>query len=252
MRIAACLSGHTRNYTQNHPNFYFDVDYFISSCLESGLPNSNTNFFISYHNQDYSKTDYINVLDVLEKYKPIKQEFIPDTYIPKELMRYQGFRTKKDAYLIHIGLMFYRMHRANYLKKIYEIENDFRYDFVIRSRFDVKVNQFDFNKNYLYLVCDKNKSIDLFFAGKSYLIDVITDCYLWFIEQDPNYLSSFLNGEDIFYHYVDKLDLGIPFVNNFHITFNKDYPIQNNIIRNGIVIQYNKNNEIINLSEWHQ
>jgi hypothetical protein len=102
------------------------------------------------------------------------------------------------------------------------------------------------------LVCEKNKVIDLFFAGKSYIIDVISDCYNWFIKQDPDYLKLFNYGEDILHYYITQLDLGITFTNNFNITFNKDYPIETKIIRNGIVLQYDSNNNIINLNEWRQ
>ena len=121
------------------------------------------------------------------------------------------------------------------LKKEYEFNNNFKYDFVIRSRFDVKVNNFNINKNYLYLINDDDNFCDLFFAGKSHIIDIISECYLWFVKQNPNYLITFKNGEAILRYYVDQLDLNMPFLNNFDITFNKDYPIEIKNIKNGVI-----------------
>ncbi len=245
MRIAACLSGHSRNYWYNFPNFPFEVEYFISSCLESGLPNDNTKFFVSYHSQNDVKTDQANIEDIVQMYNPKVWEFLPDTELPEEINRYVGLKTSHGAYLHHVGMMFYRIYRANLLKSEHERLFNFTYDFVIRSRFDVKVNEFNFNKDYLYLVCDDGKVVDLFFAGKSYVMDAISNCYLWFIKQDPAYLQSLKQGEDIFYHYIKQLNLGLPALNTFYITFNKDYPTQYNIIRNGLVRCFDQHGHVI-------
>lgn len=252
MRVAACLSGHTRNYKDNVPNFPFEVEYFISSCLESGLPSQNTNFFVSYHIQDKVNTDLVNVDDVVSIYNPKVWEFLSDKYIPDEMKRYDGIKTNHDGHLLHMGMMFYRIYRANLLKSQHERRYNFTYDFVIRSRFDVKVNAFDFNKNYMYFICAENKVVDLFFAGKSYIMDAISNCYLWFIEQDPEYLKSLNKAETILYQYVNQLNLDIPFLNTFSITFNKDYPHQHSIIKNGMVKTYNINGDLIADTEYAQ
>ncbi len=236
MRIAACLSGHSRNYWYNYPNFPFDVEYFISSCMESGLPGpKNDRFYVSYHALNNVETDEANIDDIIKTYNPKSWEFLSDKYIPEEMLRYEGFKTRTNGYLTHIGMMFFRLYRANLLKTEHEREFNFTYDFVIRSRFDVKVDEFDFNKNHMYIVCSEGKVIDLFFAGKSYIMDAISNCYLWFIKQDPKYLETCRDAEDILYQYVKQLNLDIPFLNNFSIKFNKDYPLEYKIIRNGMV-----------------
>lgn len=252
MRVAACLSGHSRNWFMNTPNFPFDVEYFISSCLQTGLPNDKTNFFVSYHSQNDVNTDNADIESIIKNYKPKVWEFIDDKYLPDEMLRYKDLKTKNNAYLHHIGMMFYRIYRANLFKSEHERTHNFTYDFVIRSRFDIKVNQFNFNSNYLYLVYDEGKVIDLFFAGKSYIMDAIANCYLWFIKQDPTYLQSLKQGEDIFYHYLKQLKLDLPTLNNFHITFNKDYPIQYNIIKNGMVKCFNQYGDVISEGEYGQ
>ena len=244
MRIAVCLSGHSRNYLQNVPNFPFEVEYFISSCMESGLPNAHTAEYISYSSQNNVKTDLANLDDIISKYNPKTWEFLYDTDFPTDVKRYVGLKTKRNLYLHHIAMMFYRIYRANLLKCEHERLYNFTYDFVIRSRFDVKVNRFDFDQNYLYMLKGDTGILDLFFAGKSYIIDAICNCYLWFIHQTPEYLQSFDSAENIFLHYVNNLKLNQPFLNDFTITFNKDYPIQRNIIKNGLMKCFDHRNTV--------
>jgi hypothetical protein len=244
MRIAVCLSGHSRNYLQNVPNFPFEVDYFISSCMESGLPNIHTQSFISYHSQNNVRTELANLNDILTKYNPKAWEFLYDTTIPAEVERYIGLKTKNNSYLHHIAMMFYRIYRANVLKSEHERSYNFTYDFVIRSRFDVKVNSFEFDQNYLYMLKGPDGILDLFFAGKSYIIDSICNCYLWFIQQSPDYLQSFNNAENILFHYVCNLKLNQPMLNTFTITFNKDYPVQYSIIKNGLMKSFDQDNHV--------
>jgi hypothetical protein len=252
MRVAACLSGHTRNYQYNYPNFPFEVEYFVSSCLESGTPSKNTLAYVSYHIHNNVDTDSVNIDDIIKLYNPKSWEFLSDKYIPEEMKRYENIKTKHTGYLLHIGMMFYRIYKANLLKSDHERTYNFTYDFVIRSRFDVKVNKFDFNKNYLYFVCSENKVIDLFFAGKSYVMDAICNCYLWFIKQDPEYLKKLNKAENILYHYIKQLNLDIPFLNNFDITFNKDCPLQYSEIKNGMFKTFNQYNTVIGEGEYGQ
>jgi len=252
MKVAVCLSGHSRNYKHNYPNFDLDADVFISSCEQSGLPNQNTPEYVAYHFMDNLVTDYVDKTNIINLYKPKLYEFLDDKIYPKEMQRYVGVRTTRNCKMEHIGMMFYRIYRANTLKKKYEYLNNFKYDFVIRSRFDIKINQFNINKDYLYLVCSKNRMIDLFFAGRSHIMDAICDCYNWFIHQEPDYLATFENGEDILRYYIESLNLNVPFINNFDITFNKDYPIQVNHILNGLVRQVAADETIIHEGYWQQ
>ena len=235
MRVATCLSGHSRNYKDNFPNMPFETDYFISSCMESGLPNNNTPHYISYHSQNSIDTNIADIDHIINLYKPKGQEFPFDKFIPNEMTKYNGFKTTNNAFLTHIGMMFYRIYKANLLKKDYEFNNNFKYDFVIRSRFDIKVNELTFDRNFLHIFYNDNTFCDLFFAGKSNIIDSISECYLWFVKQDPIYLSGFKNAEDILSHYIEHLKLDVPYSHNFDITFNKDYPIEVKNIKNNII-----------------
>lgn len=236
MKIAVCLSGHSRNYKDNYPNLSIPVDYFISSCSDSGLPNEKTLPFVSYHLNNEIITERANVDEIIELYKPKSFEFLNDKFIPIELKKFNNHKTLKGGLLIQIGMMFYRIHKANLLKKEYELINNFKYDFVIRSRFDVKVNSINLNRNYLAIYNKENSISDLFFMGSSHVMDSISECYLWFIKQTPDYLSSFSDAESILYYYIEYLKLGLKYSNDFDIVFNKDYPTFNYLhIKNGVM-----------------
>lgn len=253
MRIAACLSGHSRNYKDNFPNIPFEVDYFISSYVESGLPADRLRELVSYHFMGDIKTSNIDPNHLIYTYKPKSFKIESETQIPNDMLKYLQYKTHTGCYLKHIGMMFYNIYQANSLKKEYEYNNNFRYDFVIRSRFDILVNKFNFDTTKLYLISESNRVLDLFFAGPSYIIDAISDCYIWFIHQTPEFLIKFANAEEMFNYYIKQLKLNIPYLNTFDITFNKDAPIQTNRIRNGITLQYDLiRNVIINLDEWQQ
>lgn len=240
MKIATCLSGHSRNYFDNHPNVPFKTDYFISSCWQSGLPNEKTGDVVSYHIHNNVETDMANITEIIKLYEPKMYEFLNDNELPIELKKFDGFNTLSGGILAHIGMMFFRIYRSNLLKKEYELKNNFRYDLVIRSRFDVKVNSVTLSRDCLNIVYNNDKICDLFFAGSSHIMDVISECYIWFINQSPDYLAAFHDAESILLHYIKHLKLDLEYSSHkFDIVFNKDHNkfgsvyIKNNIITHG-------------------
>jgi hypothetical protein len=240
MKIAVCLSGHTRNYKQNHPNFNFDADTFIHTAWQSGLPSNNTPAFISYHSQDYVDTSRINDEELSTLYSPKMFTIIDDNVLRKPLERYKHFKTVHNGKLDQIGTMFYNIYFANGLKQQYEQSQGFKYDFVIRSRFDIKINSMSFDSSNVYMAKREGVVSDLFFAGSSDIIDRLSNCYEWFIEQDPYALAKYNNAEHILTTYINSLNLNIPISSDFDIVFNKDYPIQTLNIKNGeYIFAYN-------------
>lgn len=236
MKVAVCLSGHSRNYLYNFPNYSFECDAFISSCDESGLPGESTERYVSYHSQNNVKTELASTSDIITKYQPLRHEFLPDSYFPKELEKFRESTTENGAFLIHFGMMFYRIYRANLLKKEHEFSNNFKYDLVIRSRFDVKINSNKFDQDVIYMLTHPDNSVlDIFFASSSYVMDSISECYLWFISQPVEYLRTFKNAESIFAKYLSILNLNLSISKDFNITFNKDYPIEVKNFKNGIM-----------------
>lgn len=231
-KIATCLSGHTRTYKKVFPNFNYDTDVFISSCIQSGLPPESLPY-LSYHHHGHVNTDLINHEEVINLYNTKAWEFLDDNYIPEELKQYEEKLTLNNCKLIHVGMMFYRMYKANELKKAWEYKTNSKYDYVVRSRFDVVIEEINFEPNKLFIMKDDKYIKDLFFYGSSSIIDQISDCYKWFVNQSSEFLSSFENAEHILSYYVNWLNLNIEESNRFYFILKKDDPIQVNHFKNG-------------------
>jgi len=232
MKIATCISGHTRNYKEVYPNFNFDTDVFISSCIQSGLPPEQMKF-LSYHYHGYVPTDNVDVDDILSKYSPKIWELADDTFVPQELDKFKEHKTILGYNLIHIGMMFHRMYQSNKLKKVWEYQNNFVYDFVIRSRFDIEIENIELEKNKVYFFTEEDNFRDIFFYGSSYLLDRICNVYEWFTHQLPEFLSSFESGESILKYYINQLSIQEEISNNFDIAFLKDSPIETKYFNKG-------------------
>jgi hypothetical protein len=240
MKIAVCFSGHTRNYKHNYPNFRFDADVFIHTAWQSGLPNGNTQSFISYHFQDYNKTFTISPGEIRMLYSPKDFTIVDDHELPEPLHKFKGFKTQHGGKLDQIAIMFYNIYYSNELKRQYEITNRFKYDFVIRTRFDIKINELSINPSNLYLAKKDGTVNDLFFASNSDTMDKLSNCYLWLVDQGPETLSKYNSAEHILTAYINTLNLDIPVSNDFDILFNKDYPLQTLNIKNGeFIFTYN-------------
>ena len=233
MKIAVCLSGHTRNYKTNYPNFNFDADVFISTTWQSGLPDGTGLKYISYHSQDKPETSLINVADVIEKYNPKLYTISEDYILNYDLDRLAAYKTKHGGNLAQIGQMFRRINESNNLRKTYEEYQHEYYDYVIRSRFDVKINHIEIDPSKVLLWKDEKGVCDLFFAGSPVHINRICGIYNWFVNQEPLFLSNFDNAESILKYYIDLLDIGDIIDNRFYISFTKDSPIQTTEIKNG-------------------
>ena len=78
----------------------------------------------------------------------------------------------------------YSIHKCNELKKNYEIENNFKYDFVIRTRYDFGLSEpiyiDNFDRNIIYAPNDNSHAYgfnDQFAIGSSENIDIYSDVY---------------------------------------------------------------------------
>lgn len=81
------------------------------------------------------------------KLEPSISDLLKNTYNPTRFLEEESLdKTKESSF----GSMLYSIMTANELKKQYEIENNFRYDLVIKTRFDLifpKSVKFPFDKN---------------------------------------------------------------------------------------------------------
>jgi hypothetical protein len=195
-RIAVCLSGQARTWRIAKDNIlnYFDlkdrgiqVDYFIHTWN---------------NNQYRRKNDIVWVDRIDEKVLPTEKEDLIKTFNPIaiELEEY-----KREDYTTLWATLLYSFMKSVWLKRKYEVENDFRYDLVIRSRLDINFPQegtcnlnFPLNKFYVHPVqhltgysttpiisrfsSEFNAPCfdDVFFYSNSPTMDVIANCYRWY------------------------------------------------------------------------
>jgi hypothetical protein len=152
------------------------------------------------------------MLDIINLYNPIK--FLIEKQIPFEYGKYieknmPGIRSD------HLFSMFYSIYKSNQLKKEYEKSNQFEYDFVIRSRFDVKLNSpinfnIDNSKIHLPSGCfdSQNGYVDCFAYSNSKYMDIYSETFKY-IDEIMNTSNIRFCGEYILRHHLDSNDIPV-------------------------------------------
>lgn len=128
-RIAVCLSGQPRT---------------VQYCTESLL-----NYFSNQEGSNDYQFDFFCHSWTHNEYKikiegktglVYSREVISAQQVEEQLARFNPRKVVIDTEILNEApwkSLFYSVYIANHLKKQYEIENDFRYDFVIKSRYDL-------------------------------------------------------------------------------------------------------------------
>jgi hypothetical protein len=184
MKIAVCLSGQPRSIERsvqsilnffNNPNY--SVDYF---CHVWDYNTWKTKIENKVEFGDYEPVDTTWLSSQLARFGP-KRSVIGNHAIIYPEKRYMPW-----------GSLFYSMYHANMLKLQYEIENNFKYDFVVKSRFDVVFapgsvfrTSHEVRERHLYFShtarmkerYNIRNASDPFFYGDSWGMDIITDAY---------------------------------------------------------------------------
>ncbi len=142
MKIAICLSGQPRfiekgieSFKKNIPNIE-NIDIFIHTWYDE--KNKNTQFDSSQPHLNFKLGKQSeNTLDLFNSLCPKKIKLEqPKSF--EELSHLLDLPTAKQTKL---ASMFYSLYQANQLKKNHEEENNFIYDFVIKTRIDIQYNQ---------------------------------------------------------------------------------------------------------------
>lgn len=221
MKIALCLSGQMRFIQRGfveviHPYILENntVDVFIHSWditpdqVGSKFLAGNIHPIGELITQDLTS-------QTLNLYKPVSHVFeeqINFPELPHTDNHLPGFFSK------NVYSMFYSIYQSNKLKSEYEQLHNFKYDYVVRSRFDVKLNSkvnFDeFDSNVLNVPSGcfdpVNGYVDCFAFAKSDIMDVYSNLYNH-LDQYINDTSSRLCGEYILKRHIDSNN--IPVVN---------------------------------------
>ena len=147
MKIALCLSGHVRNIetTYNSLKKYLldnnKVDIFLHAWdtlgwrVEGKVEKDFKGF--DFYTSKVDQKKIINLLNPIdykfENYEDFEKEFIEKAKIYKNQLRVPDRDRPENT----VSLT-YKTNACNILKKQYEIKNNFTYDIVIRSRFDIE------------------------------------------------------------------------------------------------------------------
>ena len=149
LKVALCLSGFVRNYHKVYPTILNNIVNVLNADV----------FFHTWDNHGYQKIDrsefsntwrpvpdpMSNVLDVNalvsvikpKKYLVENNQEIINTF---DFKRYEGlFVYYHQAKPQFIQSQMYSIYKSNELKKLYEEENGFTYDIVIKLRFDYSI-----------------------------------------------------------------------------------------------------------------
>lgn len=143
MKIALCLSGQPRNikiglkFIEKYllqPNKHHEIDVFLHCWYDAADVGK------SYTSAQQYADGYVGLVEqgtdslLLERLKP-KKYVIEKQINFKEYSK--TFKTHPNAKQDIMCSIFYSMFACNNLKKQYEIENNFKYDLVVRTRYDL-------------------------------------------------------------------------------------------------------------------
>ena len=193
-RIAVCLSGQLRTikYTiQSTVNFFkgeHEYDFFCHAWDHNDY---------KVRNPDSGLLEFkFETIPNIDEYR----QLIEQSLHPKKLVINDKSHLDKTNDGFGWDSMMYSAMLANHFKKQYEIENNFRYDYVIKTRYDLvynpsrhfvldpRVNHFDYFKEFdlfvnhagrMGLEYTRINTSDVFFYGSSVAMDIASDLY-WY------------------------------------------------------------------------
>jgi hypothetical protein len=189
MKIAICLSGQPRNFNVSFDSlkeFYFpkyDCDVFIHTWKDKQYNSQFSDKVVE--NKSNLHGDYINLFN--PKKIMIEDQILFDPQGVKD----PTWGCKLDS----VMSMFYSIQICNSLRRRYEVENNFKYDFVLRIRTDVRLIRhipveeivsnnialFDWTQNGTY---NERGYSDVFAIGNSDVMTVYSEAF----NSIPHYL----------------------------------------------------------------
>jgi hypothetical protein len=148
-------------------------------------------------------------------YKPKKHIIEPQKYFePNKWSNRLMPSIKSD----HMCSMFYSINESNKLKKQYEEENNFIYDWVIRIRFDMAIpsgplNLNNLNNNHLWVATGcfdgENGYLDSLGYSSSQIMDVYSDVFNHIDEITSENPTMGICGEYVLRKHIDKNNISV-------------------------------------------
>lgn len=155
MRVALCLSGEPRFFKETYPNIKrhlidpFNSDVFLHTWRTP------EDYTVKYSSKDYNQgwngfklniqacDDVCKLYGATSHYIDNSKDFFQDVDTDEMYRRYFNYYTSEFKQINLRGslCMFYSILKSNLLKREFELINRFQYDWVIRCRFDLLINQ---------------------------------------------------------------------------------------------------------------
>lgn len=159
-KIALLITGTTRNYVQNYPTWkkylldIYHVDIFFHTYDVVGYQKQENKLITP------DMTQYVDIKTVVSLIKPIKYKVDNLEHMLSFFRNTMPttFTNKSVAHPEFIKAQLYSIFQANLLKKEHEKSNNFKYDLVIKIRFDTLFRS-AFDKTDLNLIKSNNKII---------------------------------------------------------------------------------------------
>jgi hypothetical protein len=225
MKVALCLSGQARfletcYYESMKPNLIDDLnpDVFIHTWDTSTMVGQH---FKSGGGGIMGDKIPSNLMEtVVNLYQPKKYIIEPQKYFESDKWSSRlMWGIKSD----HLCSMFYSIHESNKLKKQYEYENNFIYDWVIRIRFDMAIpsgplNLNELNNNHLWVATgcfdNVNGYLDSLGYSSSQIMDIYSDTFNhidYIADNNPN---MGICGEYVLRKHIDKNNILVMEIGN--------------------------------------
>jgi hypothetical protein len=195
MKVAVLLSGKFRNSYEEY-----------KSIKKNLIDKYNADIFINYI---YDNTIDINPIELINLYNPKNIQFtqLPNTVIDM-VDTVSNYSKADESNTLSIFSMWYGIKKTNELKVNYELENNFKYDVVIRARFDTEIlNKVELklvqNSIFIPIGSDHRGGYnDLFAYGSSNTMDYYCSTF-------DNLIQYIIDGELIhpeclLRHHLDK------------------------------------------------
>jgi len=225
-RVAVCVSGEVRSWEKSIDTWRYlvnipgvKVDFFLHMWDSKNPPSS-------FYNEKMKEGSTIEELTERYRTKVPKSEFDtllklinPVSYIIEPSREFTPKNEKQTIYKsAHIS-QYYGAMRACKLKKKHEVENDFAYDLVIRTRFDLNftndivINPNKIKKDTLYgfhhnfeVVNSKwlGRVADMFWYSDSVTHDILCDYYFDLPNLTEDKMERNLSPEYSWFNYVKK------------------------------------------------
>lgn len=195
MKVAVLLSGQFRNSYEEY-----------KSIKENLIDIYNADVFINY---TYDNIIGINPIELINLYNPKNIQFtqLPDTII-NMVNSVSNYSKADESNTLSIFSMWYGIKKTNELKVNYELENNFKYDIVIRTRFDTElVNRVElklvWNSIFIPIGSDHRGGYnDLFAYGSSNTMDYYCSTFDNLIQYIKD--GELIHPECLLKHHLDK------------------------------------------------